>query len=79
MADFKTWKMENLVKFAFEASQEIADQEVKIRHLKSDLRSCMDAYRKLNLSINETQKEIRPNRSAGTNPGLNQGSGVQEI
>ena len=65
MADFKTWKMENLVKFAFEASQEIADQEVKISHLKSDLKCCMEAYRKLNKSINETQTETRFNRSPG--------------
>lgn len=65
MADFKTWKMENLVKFAFEASQEIADKEATIRHLKSDLKSCMDAYRKLNKSINETQTETRFNRSPG--------------
>jgi len=49
--------MENLVKFAFEASQEIADKEATIRHLKSDLKSCMDAYRKLNKSIDEAQKE----------------------
>ena len=46
--------MENLVKFAFEASQEIADQEVKISHLKSDLKCCMEVYRKLNKSINES-------------------------
>lgn len=57
MADFSTWKMENLVKFAFEASQEIADKEATIRHLRSDLKACMNAYRKLNQSINETKKE----------------------
>ena len=65
MADFKTWKMENLVRFAFEASQEIADKEATIRHLKSDLKACMDAYRKLNQSINETKTETRLDRSAG--------------
>lgn len=57
MADFTTWKQENLVKFAFEASEAIADQEEKIRILKSDLKSCMDAYRKLNLSINEKKEK----------------------
>ncbi len=57
MADFTTWKQENLIKFAFEASQLIADKESEIKHLRSDLKACMDAYRKLNLSINEAQKK----------------------
>lgn len=56
MADFSTWKQENLVKFAFEASELIADRESEIRVLKSDLKACMDAYRKLNLSIHEKEK-----------------------
>lgn len=56
MADFTTWKQENLIKFAFEASQLIADKEDEIQHLKSDLKTCMDAYRKLNLSINEAKE-----------------------
>lgn len=62
MADFKNWKQENLVKFAFEASQLIADKETEIRGLKSDLKSCLDAYRKLNATI---EKEARPDRSSG--------------
>lgn len=62
MADFSTWTQENLVKFAFEASQLIADKETEIRVLKSDLKSCMDAYRKLNATIKE---EARPDRSPG--------------
>lgn len=78
MADFKTWKMENLVKFAFEASQEIADQEIKIRHLKSDLKSCMDAYRKLNKSIDEAQKENRFNRGAGLHNDVDTDAGIKE-
>lgn len=57
MADFSTWKQENLVKFAFEASQLISDKETEIRGLKSDLKACMDAYRRLNLSIHETQEK----------------------
>jgi hypothetical protein len=56
MADFTTWKQENLVKFAFEASQLIADKEAEIKGLKADLKDCMKAYRKLNLSINEKEK-----------------------
>jgi len=56
MADFTTWKQENLVKFAFEASELIADKEAEIKHLKSDLKTCMDAYRRLNLSIHEKEK-----------------------
>lgn len=56
MADFSTWKIENLVKFAFEASQEIADKEETIRHLRSDLKACMEAYRKLNATISEKKE-----------------------
>lgn len=64
MADFKAWKQENLIKFAFDASEKIAEYESTIRHLKSDLKDCMDAYRKLNKSINETQTKDRSDRSA---------------
>lgn len=78
MADFKTWKMENLVKFAFEASQEIADQETKIRHLKSDLKSCMDAYRKLNKSINEAQTETEFVRNSRLHPKVDTDAGVEK-
>jgi hypothetical protein len=56
MADFTIWKQENLIKFAFEATQLIADKEMEIKELKSDLKDCMKAYRKLNLSINEKEK-----------------------
>jgi len=56
LADFKNWKQENLVKFAFEASQLIADKETEIRGLKSDLKSCMDAYRRLNKTIEAKEK-----------------------
>lgn len=56
MADFTTWKQDNLIKFAFESSQLIADKEAEIRHLKSDLKACMDAYRELNISIHEKEK-----------------------
>lgn len=62
MADFSTWTQENLVKFAFEATQLIHDKEIEVRGLKSDLKSCMEAYRKLNATIKE---EPRINRSVG--------------
>lgn len=78
MADFKTWKMENLVKFAFEASQDIADKEATIRHLRSDLKDCMDAYRKLNISINETQKETRNSGSAGVGIKVDSGARIKK-
>ena len=48
--------MENLVKFAFEASEQIAEYESTIRALKSDLKACMDAYRKLNATISEKKE-----------------------
>lgn len=58
--------MENLVKFAFEASQLISEKEVEIQNLKSDLKTCMNAYRSLNKSINETQTKNRFNGSIGS-------------
>jgi hypothetical protein len=57
MADFTSWKQENLVKFAFEASQLIAEKEAEIQYLKSDLKTCINAYRELNLSINEKKEK----------------------
>jgi hypothetical protein len=56
MADFTVWKRENLIKFAFESSQLIADREEEINHLKEDLKACINAYRELNLSIHEKEK-----------------------
>lgn len=49
MADFSSWTRENLVKFAFDASQLIATQKAEIEYLQDDLRACMEAYRELNL------------------------------
>ena len=49
MADFSSWTRENLVKFAFDASQLIALQKAEIEYLQDDLRACMEAYRELNL------------------------------
>jgi len=57
MADFTIWKRENLVKFAFDSSQLIADKETEINHLKEDLKDCIEAYRRLNLSIHEEQEK----------------------
>ena len=73
MADFSSWTQDNLVKFAFEASQLIADKETEIRGLKSDLKSCMDAYRKLNATIEE---KARHPRSAGFSTNTNPGAGA---
>ena len=56
MADFTVWKQENLIKFAFESSQLIADKEAEISNLKEDLKACINAYRELNLSIHEKEK-----------------------
>jgi hypothetical protein len=53
MADFSSWSKENLVKFAFEASQMIATQKVEIEYLQDDLKACMKAYRELNLKIDD--------------------------
>ena len=53
MADFNTWKQESLVKFAFEASQMIADKQMEIAALQEDLKDCMKAYRELNATLEE--------------------------
>jgi hypothetical protein len=54
MADFSSWTRENLVKFAFEASQLIATQRVEIEYLQDDLKACMKAYRDLNLKEDDS-------------------------
>ena len=53
MADFSSWSKENLVKFAFEASQMIASQKAEIEYLQGDLKACIEAYRQLNLKVDE--------------------------
>lgn len=53
MADFSSWNKENLVKFAFEASQMIATQKAEIEYLQDDLKACMEAYRELNLKADD--------------------------
>jgi hypothetical protein len=50
--DFRTWSQENLLKFAFEATQKIAEQSEEIRHLQDDLKAAMKAYRELNIKEN---------------------------
>lgn len=74
MADFSSWSAENLVKFAFESSNKISEQEQQIRDLKSDLKACMEAYRKLNAMQKE---ETRHPRSAGFYITNNLGAGAQ--
>jgi hypothetical protein len=44
--DFDTWKHENLVQFAKQASERMKAQEEQIEALKMDVRYAMDAYRK---------------------------------
>lgn len=53
MADFSSWTRENLVKFAFDATEKIAVQQAEIAYLQDDLKACMEAYRELNLQVNE--------------------------
>ena len=47
--DFRAWSLENLAKFAFEATNKLSEQEKEIAFLRDDLKACMDAYRKLNV------------------------------
>jgi hypothetical protein len=54
MADFSSWSRENLVKFAFDASQLIATQKIEIEYLQDDLKACMKAYRDLNLKEDDS-------------------------
>jgi hypothetical protein len=46
LPDFASWKPENLVNFAREASTEMLKQNEIIRQLKDDLRVIIDNYRR---------------------------------
>jgi len=49
--DFSTWDPKNLVKFCFEASQMLADQDKEIKGLREDLKAAIKAYREINKKI----------------------------
>jgi len=51
MTDFSTWSRENLVKFCFEASEQLARQRDEIAFLEQDLKAAMIAYREINKEI----------------------------
>ena len=47
MADFETWRYENLVQFANEATERIKLLNVEIEALNADLKTAIGAYRDL--------------------------------
>jgi hypothetical protein len=47
MADFETWRYENLVQFAKEATERINLLNVEIEALNADLKTAIGAYRDL--------------------------------
>ena len=47
MTDFATWRYENLVQFAKEATQRMEMLNVEIEALNEDLKTAIEAYRHL--------------------------------
>jgi len=47
MANFETWRYENLVQFAKEATERINLLNVEVEALNSDLKTAIEAYRHL--------------------------------
>jgi hypothetical protein len=45
MADFETWKPENLIRFAQEASERLVLLQNEVDALKVDMRTAINAYR----------------------------------
>lgn len=48
MPDFQTWSQANLAKFALEAYAKLCMQDDRLQQLECDLKTAIDAYRKLN-------------------------------
>jgi len=53
VADFSTWTRENLVKFCFDASEMLADQDGEISTLREELKAAIRAYRYINTKEND--------------------------
>jgi|APCry1669189204_1035204.scaffolds.fasta_scaffold180160_2 hypothetical protein len=51
MADFSTWRYENLVKFAQEANERLKILDSEVKALSEDLKIAIKAYRELNTSL----------------------------
>ena len=45
MSDFKTWKHENLARFAQEANDKMIEQNERIEQLQRDVKDAIEAYR----------------------------------
>jgi hypothetical protein len=62
---FEAWSLENLSKFAYDAYAKLVEQEDQIQQLNCDLKTAIEAYRRLNKdhAIAEVQRlgqEIQP-------------------
>lgn len=53
MADFTSWTRENLVKFCFEASEMLSEQDGEISTLREELKAAIRAYRYINTKEND--------------------------
>ena len=49
MSNFKTWTLENLAEFAYQANIKMIQQNERIEELQRDLKDALAAYRALNL------------------------------
>ena len=45
---FEAWSLENLSKFAYEAYAKLVEQDEQIQRLNCDLKTAIEAYRRLN-------------------------------
>lgn len=45
---FEAWSLENLAKFAYDAYAKLVEQEDQIQQLNCDLKTAIEAYRRLN-------------------------------
>jgi len=55
---FEAWSLENLSKFAYDAYAKLVEQEDQIQQLNCDLKTAIEAYRRLNKdhAIGEVQR-----------------------
>lgn len=52
---FEAWSIENLIKFSSEAYEKLCEQDDYIQQLQCDLKTAIEAYRKLNKDLNKPE------------------------
>ena len=54
---FEAWSLENLAKFAYDAYAKLVEQEDQIQQLNCDLKTAIEAYRRLNKDVKYARLE----------------------